>query len=507
GAAYVPIDPELPEDRVRHVLDSARPLLVLDDDLPDVAGYPETDPERVLSPDHAAYVIFTSGSTGGPKGVQVAHRSIMNRLAWGLSHFDVGPEDRVLLSTTASFDVSVPELFAPLQVGAAIVIARPDGRRDPSYLAELIRREGVTGADFVPSLLEAFVIEPSAKECESLRWIEVAGEAFPPALANKAADLLPDCGVHNLYGPTEASVEVTAWQHVPGADRVPIGAPIWNTQVYVLDAALRPVAPGVAGELYLAGAGLARGYLGQTGLTANRFVACPFGEPGARMYRTGDLVRWSEDGQVEYLGRTDFQVKVRGFRIELGEIEQALTAHPDVDNAVVVVREDSADVQRLVAYVVPGDGTAHTDLDLTALAYRARENLPEYMVPSAIVPLAELPTTPSGKLDRRALPAPDHTEAAAGRGPRNHTEEVLCRLFAELLGLEEVGIDIDFFDHGGHSLLATRLTGRIRNELDVDVKVTTVFRHPTAAQLAVQIEELATSNRPRLRPQLGQMTV
>ncbi|MEV5470213.1 amino acid adenylation domain-containing protein [Streptomyces griseoincarnatus] len=499
GAAYLPIDPELPEDRVRHVLDSARPLLVLDETLPDVTGCPESNPERGLSPDHAAYVIYTSGSTGGPKGVQVAHRSIMNRLAWGLSHFDVGPEDRVLLSTTASFDVSVPELFAPLQVGAAIVIARPDGRRDPSYLAELIRREGVTGADFVPSLLEAFVIEPSAKECTSLRWIEVAGEAFPPSLANKAADLLPNCGVHNLYGPTEASVEVTAWQHVPGADRVPIGAPVWNTQVYVLDAALRPVAPGVAGELYLAGTGLARGYLGQTGLTAGRFVACPFGEPGARMYRTGDLVRWSEDGQVEYLGRTDFQVKVRGFRIELGEIEQALTAHPDVDNAVVVVREDSADVQRLVAYVVPGNGTAHTDLDLTALADRTRENLPEYMVPSAIVPLAELPTTPSGKLDRRALPAPDHTEAAAGRGPRDPKEEVLCRLFAELLGLEEVGIDVDFFDHGGHSLLATRLTGRIRSELKADVKVTTVFRNPTVAQLAEQIKQLAPSKRPQLR--------
>ncbi|MEW2159999.1 amino acid adenylation domain-containing protein [Streptomyces sp. NPDC007189] len=507
GAAYVPVDPDLPEDRVRHVLDGAKPLLVLDGTLPDVSAYPETNPERALSPDHAAYVIFTSGSTGGPKGVQVAHRSIMNRLKWGLAHFDVTAEDRVLLSTTASFDVSVPELFAPLQVGAAVVIARPDGRRDPAYLADLIQRERVTGADFVPSLLEAFLAEPAAKACTSLRWIEVAGEAFPAALANKAADVLPACGVHNLYGPTEASVEVTAWQHVPGADRVPIGAPIWNTQVYVLDAALRPVAPGVAGELYLAGTGLARGYLGQTGLTASRFVACPFGEPGTRMYRTGDLVRWNTDGQVEYIGRTDFQVKVRGFRIELGEIEQALTAHPDVDGAVAVVREDNADDQRLVAYVVPVKGTDPAGLDLTALTDQVRAHLPEYMVPSAIVPLAALPTTPSGKLDRKALPAPDHTEAATGRGPRNPTEEVLCRLFADLLGVEEVGIDVDFFDHGGHSLLATRLTGRIRNELDVDVKVTTVFRNPTVAQLAVQIEELATSSRPRLRPRLGQMTV
>ncbi|ANP50039.1 non-ribosomal peptide synthetase [Streptomyces griseochromogenes] len=504
GAAYVPLDTELPEDRVRHVLDSAEPLLVLDGTLPDVSAYPTTNPERVLSPDNAAYVIFTSGSTGGPKGVQVSHRSIMNRLKWGLAHFDVGTEDRVLLSTSASFDVSVPELFAPLQVGAAVVIARPDGRRDPSYLAELIRRERVTGADFVPSLLEAFAGEPAAKRCDSLRWIEVAGEAFPAALANKVVDLLPDCGVHNLYGPTEAAVEVTAWQHVPGADRVPIGAPVWNTQVYVLDAALRPVAPGVAGELYLAGAGLARGYLGRSALTANRFVACPFGPAGARMYRTGDLVRWNEDGQVEYIGRTDFQVKVRGFRIELSEVESALTAHPDVDNAVVVVREDRADDQRLVAYVVPGGGRADpSGLDLAALTDLVRGRLPEYMVPSAIVPLAAFPTTASGKLDRKALPAPDHTEATAGRGPRNHHEEVLCRLFAELLGVEEIGIDVDFFDHGGHSLLATRLIGRIRSEFDADVKVTTVFRHPTVAQLAEQIQKLATSKRPRLR----QMTV
>ncbi|MGW7276288.1 amino acid adenylation domain-containing protein [Streptomyces sp. NPDC054864] len=504
GAAYVPLDTELPEDRVRHVLDSARPLLLIDGKLPDVSGHPDTNPERALSPDNAAYVIFTSGSTGGPKGVQVSHRSIMNRLKWGLAHFDVGADDRVLLSTSASFDVSVPELFAPLQVGAAVVIARPDGRRDPAYLAELIQRERVTGADFVPSLLEAFLAEPAAARCSGLRWIEVAGEAFPAALANRAVGLLPGCGVHNLYGPTEAAVEVTGWQHVPGADRVPIGVPVWNTQVYVLDAALRPVAPGVAGELYLAGTGLARGYLGQPALSAHRFVACPFGEPGTRMYRTGDLVRWNKDGQVEYLGRTDFQVKIRGFRIELGEVESALTAHADVESAVAVVREDRAGDQRLVAYVVPGTGTIDpAEIDVQALTGLAREHLPEYMVPSAIVPLAEFPMTPSGKLDRNALPAPGHTEVAAGRGPRNAKEEVLCRLFAELLGVEEVGIDIDFFDHGGHSLLATRLIGRIRSELNADVKVTTVFRNPTVAQLAEQIKKLAPSKRPQLR----QMTV
>ncbi|MER8226425.1 amino acid adenylation domain-containing protein, partial [Streptomyces sp. NPDC094143] len=470
---------------------------------PDVSGCPEADPVRELLPDHAAYVIYTSGSTGSPKGVPVAHRSIMNRIRWGLDHFDVGVEDRVLLSTSASFDVSVPELFAPLQAGAAVVVSRPDGRRDPAYLAELIQRERVTGADFVPSLLAAFVAEPLAKQCTSLRWIEVAGEAFPAELANRFTELLPGCSAHNLYGPTEASVEVTGWQHVPGSDRVPIGAPIWNTQVYVLDPMLRPVPPGVAGDFYLAGAGLARGYLGQTPLTAHRFVACPWGAPGTRMYRTGDVARWNENGQVEYLGRSDFQVKVRGFRIELGEVEAALTAHPGVDSAVVVVREDRAGDQRLVGYVVPAGGSDPSAFDTEALTGLARERLPEYMVPSAIVPLAAFPATPSGKLDRGALPAPGHTETPAGRGPRTRDEEVLCRLFADLLGVDEVGVDADFFDQGGHSLLATRLVGRIRTEFDVDVKVTTVFRNPTVAQLADRIRKLTRSSRPRLR----QMTV
>ncbi|MEU0603963.1 amino acid adenylation domain-containing protein [Streptomyces sp. NPDC006393] len=362
GAAYVPLDTELPEDRVRHVLDSAQPLLLLDGVLPDVSGYPETNPERELSPDNVAYVIFTSGSTGGPKGVPVAHRSIMNRITWGLEHFDVTVEDRMLVSTSASFDASVPEMFSNLQMGASVVVASAEGRRDPAYLAELIQRERVTGAFFVPSLLSAFVTEPTAKDCTGLRWIEVAAEAFPAALANRFVDMLPGCSAHNLYGPTEATVEVTGWQHVPGADRVPIGTPIWNNQVYVLDSALRPVAPGVAGELYLAGTCLARGYLGQTGLTSERFVACPFGAPGTRMYRTGDLVKWNKDGQVEYLGRTDSQVKVRGFRIELGEIEHVLTGHPSVAQAAVVVREDQKGDQRLVAYVEPDPDAAVADV-------------------------------------------------------------------------------------------------------------------------------------------------
>ncbi|MEI5097757.1 amino acid adenylation domain-containing protein [Streptomyces sp. PmtG] len=363
GAAYVPIDIDLPDDRVRHILAGAKPLLVLEKTLPDVSAYPTENPERELSPDNAAYAIFTSGSTGGPKGVPVAHRSIMNRIQWGLEHFHVTVEDRMLVSTSASFDASVPEMFSNLQMGASIVVARADGTRDPAYLAELIQRERVTGAFFVPSLLSVFVAEPAAKHCATLRWIEVAAEAFPAALANRFTETLPHASANNLYGPTEATVEITGWEHVPGSDRVPIGTPIWNAQVYVLDSALRPVAPGVAGELYLAGVGLARGYLGQTGLTSERFVACPFGEPGKRMYRSGDLVRWSKDGQVEYIGRTDHQVKVRGFRIELGDIEHALTGHPGVAQAVVVVREDQKGDQRLVGFVVPDPDAAVADAE------------------------------------------------------------------------------------------------------------------------------------------------
>ncbi|MEZ0110973.1 amino acid adenylation domain-containing protein [Catenulispora sp. EB89] len=358
GAAYVPIDIEAPEDRVRQLLDSSRPLLVLDETLPDVSAYPDSAPQRVLSPDNAAYVIYTSGSTGGPKGVQVPHRSIMNYLKWFLAYFGVTPEDRFLLGSSTSFDASVPELFVMLQMGAAIVVAREGGRREPAYLAELIQKEGVTGAFFVPSLLDAFINEPAAKKCTGLRWMEVIGEAFPAVLANTVTELLPGCDVYNCYGPTETTAGVTAHLHVPGADRVPIGTPIWNTRVYVLDEQLRPVAPGVPGELYLSGAGSARGYLGHTALTSHRFVACPFGEPGARMYRTGDLVRWNRDGALEFIGRTDFQVKLRGIRIELGEIENVLAGHPAVARAAVVARSDERGDAHLVAYAVPDPDAA-----------------------------------------------------------------------------------------------------------------------------------------------------
>ncbi|WP_233103781.1 non-ribosomal peptide synthetase [Streptomyces flavofungini] len=361
GAAYLPIETDLPAERVEHMLADSTPLLVLDE-LPDLSGHPESNPGVDVHEDHAAYVIYTSGSTGKPKGVVVSHRSIMNRLAWGHGHYGMDESDRMLLKTSVGFDVSVPELFWPLQVGAALVIVRPDGQKDPEYLARLIREQRVTDADFAPSMLAAFLSEPTADQCTSLRRVEAAGEALPLELTERFAQVLPGTRLHNLYGPTEAAVEVTAWEcrEEPGATGVPIGAPVWNTQVYVLDSALRPVPPGVPGELYLAGVQLARGYLNRPGLTAERFVASPF-TPGARMYRTGDLVKWRPDGVIDYLGRVDFQVKVRGFRIEPGDIEAALAAHPGVDQAVVITREDRPGDQRIVGYVVPaptGSATA-----------------------------------------------------------------------------------------------------------------------------------------------------
>ncbi|MCW2569937.1 MAG: peptide synthetase, partial [Mycobacterium sp.] len=352
GAAYLPIDPDLPAERTEQVLDDAEPVLVLEE-LPDTSGYPGVDPGVEVAGDHAAYVIYTSGSTGRPKGVVVSHAAIVNRLQWMQGRYGLDAGDRVLQKTPATFDVSVWEFFWPLTAGATLVLARPGGHRDPAYLAELIRSEEITTVHFVPSMLAAFVAEPGAGECTGLRRVICSGEALAPDLVVRARAVLP-VPVQNLYGPTEAAVDVTYRDTADddGSRSVPIGSPVWNTQVYVLDSALRPLPPGVPGELYLAGVQLARGYLRRPGLTAERFVANPF-TPGARMYRTGDLVRWRPDGALDYLARTDLQVKVRGFRIEPGEIEAVLTSHPGVGQAVVVAREDQPGDRRLVAYVVP----------------------------------------------------------------------------------------------------------------------------------------------------------
>ncbi|MEU8928217.1 amino acid adenylation domain-containing protein, partial [Kitasatospora sp. NPDC048545] len=488
GAAYLPVDPEYPTDRIAVVLADGNPALVLATrataDVAHAAGAEpllldteETLAEQAernapltvaLRPEHPAYVIFTSGSTGRPKGVAVPHGGIVNRLAWMQHAYGLTAEDRVLQKTPFGFDVSVWEFFWPLLEGATLVLAKPGGHRDPAYLAELIRRERITVTHFVPSMLQAFVQEPAAAGCTDLRGVMCSGEALPADLRDRFFAVLPQVPLHNLYGPTEASVDVTAWACTPAdtGTSVPIGRPVWNTRVHVLDTALRPVTVGVAGELYLAGDQLARGYLGRPALTAERFVADPSGPAGTRMYRTGDLVRWNAEGALEYLGRTDDQVKLRGFRIELGEIETRLTAHPSVATAAVIVREDQPGDRRLVGYVVPARGAVDTAELLAHLA----GSLPDYMVPAALVVLDALPVTVNGKLDRRALPAPQFTQTT-GRVAQSPQEQLLCGVYAEVLGLPSVGVDEDFFALGGHSLLATRLVSRVRSVLGVEVPI------------------------------------
>ncbi|WP_309094585.1 non-ribosomal peptide synthetase [Streptomyces sp.] len=527
GAAYVPLDTGYPAERLTVMIEDAAPALVLTSsgtadrvpacavptlllDEPSVrerlathAPAPVTDAERLapLRPGHPAYVIFTSGSTGRPKGVVVPHAAIVNRLLWMQDTYRLGPEDRVLQKTPAGFDVSVWEFFWPLVTGAALVLARPDGHRDPAHLATLIREQRVTTAHFVPSMLRVFLDDPAAAHARGvLRRIVCSGEALPADLAERCARLLPGTDLHNLYGPTEAAVDVTAWSCADGtrsaSGSVPIGRPVWNTRTLVLDAALRPVPPGVAGELYLAGTQLARGYLARPALTAARFVADPYGPPGSRLYRTGDVVRWTAHGALEFLGRADDQVKIRGFRVEPGETEAALASLPGVSQAAVTVRRDAHGEPRLVAYAVPGPGSRPEPLGVRRDLART---LPDHQVPSAVVLLDALPLTPNGKLDRAALPGPDLSALTTATAPRTQAEATLCRLFAELLGLPSVGVHDAFFALGGHSLLATRLVARVRAEHGVDLPLRAVFDTPTPAGLAHLLDAPA-QRRPALRP-------
>ncbi|HEY9330755.1 MAG TPA: amino acid adenylation domain-containing protein [Streptomyces sp.] len=497
GAAYLPLDPEYPMERITYMLRDADPVCVITDradrltddattarvvlDGLDVSGYPWCDPSRPLTPAHPAYVIYTSGSTGRPKGVVVSHGAIDNRLRWMQDAYGLAPDDRVLQKTPSSFDVSVWEFFWPLREGAALVVAEPGGHKDPAYLARLIREQHVTTCHFVPSMLQVFLAEADPGACAGLRRVFCSGEALPRETAHAFGRALPRVGLHNLYGPTEASVDVSFHACAPhDSGPVPIGQPVWNTRLYVLDAALRPCPPGVPGELYLAGRQLADGYLNRPDLTAGRFVADPFAGPARRMYRTGDLARWTEQGEVEYLGRTDHQVKLRGQRVELGEIEAALAARPRVDGACALVREDRPGDQRLVGYVTGGADPAGVRAAL------ARE-LPEHMVPSAVVALDAFPLSPNGKLDRRALPAPVF---AGGGGVRvmSAREEALAQLFAEVLGAAAVGPGDAFFDLGGTSLLAVRLVARVREEFGAELTIGSLFEASTPAALAARID-------------------
>ncbi|MBF6327637.1 amino acid adenylation domain-containing protein [Nocardia transvalensis] len=517
GGAYVPVDPDQPEERVRYILETSDPICVLTNaavgcavpqaieidrlDLSSLSGAPLADTERVapLRPENTAYVIFTSGSTGRPKGVAVPHAAIVNQLLWKAAEFGLGTEDAVLLKTAATFDLSVWEFWSAVTCGGRLVIATSDGHRDPAYLNDLIARARVTTLHVVPSMLDALLADDTGHTqatsgLSTLRRVLAIGEALPAALAHRFRTTHPKVALFNLYGPTEAAVSITSHE-VTDADQavVPIGSPEWNSQAYVLDARLHPVPPGVAGELYLAGAQLARGYFAHPTLTADRFVPNPFGVPGTRMYRTGDLAAWTADGELEYRGRTDFQVKIRGFRIELGEIESALLSLPEIAQAAVLAKHDARTGDRLVAYLVP----ATVDLDVPRVKSALSRALPSYMVPSAFVVLEALPLNVNGKLDRKALPEPEF-ESTAFRAPSTPIEEVVASVYADVLGVDRVGADDDFFALGGNSLLATQVAARVGAALETRVSVRSLFETPTVAALASNVERSADRPRPAL---------
>ncbi|MGX9744826.1 non-ribosomal peptide synthase/polyketide synthase [Ralstonia pseudosolanacearum] len=502
GGGYVPLDPSYPQDRLTYMLEDSAPVAVLTQglvreqlgmlsvpvlDLDGPQEEAEHDPQvEALKPHHLAYVIYTSGSTGRPKGVMNEHRGVVNRLWWAQQTYRLDASDRVLQKTPFGFDVSVWELFWPLLAGARLVMARPEGHKDPAYLAATIEQAGITTLHFVPSMLQLFLDQVEAGRCQGLRRMLCSGEALPHALQQRSLARFPHSELHNLYGPTEAAIDVTAWrcnaESHPGV--VPIGRPIANTQIYVLDAHRQPVPLGVTGEIYIGGVGVARGYLNRPELTAERFVVNPFnGEGRERMYRTGDLGRWLPDGSLAYQGRADAQVKLRGFRIELGEIEARLLQCAGVSEAVVTVREDAPGEQRLVAYYVSGEA-----IEAQTLREQLQASLPEYMVPAAYVRLEHLPLTPNGKLDRKGLPAPDGQAyaSAAYEAPQGEVEQTLAGIWQTLLGVERVGRHDDFFALGGHSLQAVRLMSLVE-QAGWRADVSRLFLQPTLAGFSASI--------------------
>ena len=494
GGYYVPIHHSYPPERMAWVMaETGAPVLLTDATMLEhvfehgaqvlmvdgPSAGPATDPGLAVHPDQLAYEIFTSGSTGVPKGVGTSHRAVVG---FATDTTVLVGSERVLMAAPHAFDASTYEMWTPLLSGGTVVVA-PPGDLDADVLVRLVAAEKVTGA-FLTTMLFNLIAARTPEAFRGMRALHTGGEAGSSRTMLAVADACPDTLVLHVYGPTETTTYVTSLpvrdQLTESGGAAPIGRPLDDTRAYVLDGNLLPVAPGVAGELYIAGAGLARGYLNRRALTAERFVACPFGAPGERMYRTGDLVRWDAGGILEYLDRADFQVKVRGFRIELGEIETALTRHADVAHAAVIAREDRPGDRRLVGYVVGAD------LDPAQLRRYLGESLPEYMVPAVLVVLDGLPMNASGKLDRRALPAPDFGAAAVGRDPRGPEENALAGLFAQVLGLERVGADDGFFDLGGDSILAIQLVTRAR-QAGLDISPRDVFTHQTVEALVAAV--------------------
>ncbi|HED2967986.1 TPA: enterobactin non-ribosomal peptide synthetase EntF [Klebsiella variicola subsp. variicola] len=510
GAAWLPLDTGYPDDRLRMMLEDARPSLLItsEDQLARFSDIPGLEslcyqqplaagddaPLALSKPDHTAYIIFTSGSTGRPKGVMVGQTAIVNRLLWMQDRYPLSADDVVAQKTPCSFDVSVWEFWWPFIAGAQLVMAEPEAHRDPQAMQQFFARYGVTTTHFVPSMLAAFVASldaDSVAACRTLRRVFCSGEALPTELCREW-ERLTGAPLHNLYGPTEAAVDVS-WYPACGPElaavtgsSVPIGWPVWNTGLRILDAAMRPVPPGVAGDLYLTGIQLAQGYLGRPDLTASRFIADPFA-PGERMYRTGDVARWLTNGAVEYLGRSDDQLKIRGQRIELGEIDRVMSGLPDVAQAVshaCVFNQAAAtggDARQLVGYLVSDSGLP---LDTAALKARLAEQLPPHMVPVVLMQLAELPLSANGKLDRKALPLPTLGGERSGRPPEPGMETLVATAFSQLLGCEVNDIDADFFALGGHSLLAMRLAAQLSRQLARQVTPGQVMVASTVGKLS-----------------------
>ncbi|MEI6205657.1 MAG: amino acid adenylation domain-containing protein [Desulfuromonadales bacterium] len=517
GGAFLPLDPDYPVERLAFMLaDSGARIMItqeelrqslpqctehtinLDRDSEAISRQPESNPNRPVSPEQLAYVIYTSGSTGKPKGAMNTHGAISNRLLWMQEAFMLDASDRILQKTPSSFDVSVWEFFWPLMAGATLVFARPGEHRDNVYLCELIRRERITTLHFVPPMLQAFLDAPEARHCTTVRRVICSGQELPVSILPRFYEVLPQSELHNLYGPTEASIDVTWYACSPETalqNSVPIGRPIFNTRLYVLDSHLQPTPIGVPGELHIGGVGLARGYLNRPELTAEKFIPDPFcSEPGARLYKTGDLVCYRPDGTIVFLGRLDHQVKIRGFRIELGEIEAALVAHPDIREAVVMADLEETGDQRLIAYLVEAHRLKQTDSTSQPTARELRDflkaTLPDYMLPAVYVFIPALPLTPNGKIDRKALLAPAATETVTARAdvPRTELEKQISLIWEDVLAMKSIGVHDSFFTIGGHSLKALRVVARMQKELGISLKLRDFFVSPTVAGLAALAE-------------------
>ncbi|MDB9414330.1 non-ribosomal peptide synthetase [Microcystis aeruginosa] len=497
GGAYVPLDPDYPTERLGDILSDSgvslvltqeslgdflpqtgAELLCLDRDWEKIATYSPENPFNLTTPENLAYVIYTSGSTGKPKGVMNIHRGICNTLTYAIGHYNITSEDRILQIISLSFDGSVWEIFSSLISGASLVVAKPDGYKDIDYLIDLIVQEQVTYFTCVPSILRVFLQHPKSKDCHCLKRVIVGGEALSYELNQRFFQQL-NCELDNAYGPTEVAVETTIWCCQPNS-QISIGTPIANAQIYILDSYLQPVPIGVAGELHIGGMGLARGYLNQPELTAEKFIPHPFAQ--GKLYKTGDLARYLPDGNIEYLGRIDNQVKLRGLRIELGEIQTVLETHPNVEQTVVIMREDSLYNQRLVAYIV----RKSPSLGIGELRRFLQQQLPVYMVPSAFVMLSDFPLNNNGKIDRKKLPIPDETSIieSAYIAPRNEKESLLAQIWQDVLQVSKIGVSDNFFELGGHSLKAISLVSKIQEKLGQSLPIKQVFAHPTIAEQA-----------------------